>query len=94
MAIVVQPQIVFPAPFTGPSKYRPEEDYQSVGLMQTLRAIKFELCLASDGRIFYECRECGRAGIPSFHRMERSVPDDVLEQMRIHVEMNHGRERN
>lgn len=40
-------------------------------------------------RLFYECDECGLAGISSFERSEMAVPEDVVNQILTHVHLNH-----
>lgn len=50
-----------------------------------IKRITFTLREIGD-HYFYEC-ECSHGGTSSFHAAE--IPDDILDEMKIHVEMRH-----
>ncbi len=63
------------------------------GMQLAPESCEFELCMGPGKDLFLECRfdGCFGAGLRCFSSDYLFVPDDIVEDMRVHVALWHGK---
>jgi hypothetical protein len=85
MPVRLQPTFRIPIPL----KFEPSFAMSdTVTFTPTCNTVAFVLIAIDGVQGFYEC-QCGAGSIASFDMRNGVIPDEIIDEMQVHVELNH-----